>query len=556
MLADPDADPEPAALHEPGQEGGIPLEALIEGLSRPAAFGLAEGPVEVVQTHISVVFLAGARAYKVKKPTRLWGLVDYGTPERRRHWCEEEVRLNRRLAPEVYLGVEPIVRRSGALFVGGEGEVVEHAVVMRRVDEEQTLAARLARGDAGAEDLRDVARLLARFHAANRLPLEAGQAEALVAHVADTFEEVCHRNFEGTPLEDNPLFPPAVHAHLRTRFGHRLDATRVARVERVARGLAVDGHGDIRLDHVVWDGDRWIVMDCCEFAESLRHVDPLSDMAFLGMDLRAKGFGDLARVFEAAYLDAADDAAGARLLPLYRAYRAYVRASVDFHTTQRPELAADVREQKTARAKAYFALCWTEVRRPDPPPLLVLRGTSGTGKSHVASRLAPCFDAEIVQSDVVRKALLGLAPTDRPDAGARETVYGSEMSARTYAELLARGRAAIAAGRAAILDATYLRHDSRSEARALAHELGAPFVLVEVWCPPDVVRERLRARSARGDDASDADWAVYEQQVATDEPLLADERRFAVRHDTRDPADRILPAVLVVLDSQVAEPHA
>ncbi|MDJ0974576.1 MAG: AAA family ATPase [Planctomycetota bacterium] len=537
----------------------IPLEDLIAGLSRPEAFGLDAGVVEVAQTHISVVFLAGDRAYKVKKPTRLWGLVDYGTVDLRRHWCEEEVRLNRRLAPDVYLGVEPIVRRDGALFVGGEGEVLEHAVVMRRIDERQTLAARLARGEAGEADVQAVARLLARFHAANRLPAPEAGAPSLVDRVVRAFVRVCWQNFQGTPIEGNPLFPETAHARLRVDFGKRLGAAYDKIIDRVARGLAVDGHGDIRLDHVLWTERGWIIMDCCEFAEVLRHVDPLSDMAFLSMDLRAKGHAGLARTFEAAYMEAADERdvdARLTLLPLYRAYRAFVRATVAYHTTRRPELAPEIRTLKTARARGYFTLCWTEVRRPDPLPLLVMRGTSGTGKSHVAGTIAPYLDAEIVRSDVVRKELLGLAPTDRPDDEAKGTVYSSAVSAQTYAELLVRARAAIDAGRSAILDATYLRHDSRAEAVRVARELGAPVAVIEVWCPPDVVRERLAARAAKGDDASDADWAVYEMQVASDEPLTDAERSLAVRHDTRDDPHELLVSLLAALDRQLAEVEA
>jgi hypothetical protein len=528
-------------------EARVPIEALIESLSRPGAIVPGEA-AEVVQTHISVVFLAGDRALKVKKPMRLWGLLDYGTVALRKHWCEEEVRLNRRLAPEVYRGVVPITRRDEELAVGGDGQVVEHAVEMTRIPRGVTLRERLEAGTLTAKTLAEVGRRLAAFAAEH--PLDGQEAHNALP---SAFAYVVRRNLRGSAGGVPATFPAAVHDGLRARLVRRIAAARGVLRRRVAGGRAIDGHGDIRLEHVLLQEGRIEVIDCCEFSERLRHVDALSDAAFLSMDLAVRGRPDLAVAFERAWLEAARDPDGALLLPLYRAYRAQVRAMVDEQTLRKPELTEDVRRAKALGARRCMALAWSNARAGAPAPIVVMRGAAGTGKSWLASALAPWLRAEVVRSDVVRKALLGLAPTDRPSAAARKAVYGPEMHARTYASMLERARTFNELGRPVLLDATYVRRDSRDAVRSLAHELGAPFAIVDVTCDPAVVARRIRERAARDDDASDAGIEVHEAQVREMDPLgPRAEAPFATTFDTEHdaPEEAVLP-LLEVLEAQV-----
>jgi len=523
----------------------VPLAELIAGLSRPEAFGV-EGPVQVVQTHVSAVFLAGDRAYKVKKPIRLWGFLDYGTVDIRRAWCETEVRLNRRLAPEIYEGVVPIVRRpDSSLHVGGEGDVVEHAVVMVRLPPGVTFLERLEAGTLTADDLKEAAAVLAAFHAANRLaPEAAGLARA------DSFFEVVNQNFRSTHEGVPDLFPRAVHDGLERRIAARTEATRALVDRRADGGLMVDGHGDVRLEHVLRYHDRVNVIDCIEFSDLVRHIDPLCDVAFLSMDLAERGHWDLAGVLETAYLEHAAEKAevAALLLPLYRSYRAHVRAKVDHQTALSPEVPPDVRAAKLLGARRFLALAWTYARADEAPPVVVMRGPSGVGKSVLASALAPWLGAGIVRSDVVRKELAGMTPTDRLDAAGNERLYAPEMSRRTYAALLERAERHVRDGRAALLDATYLRRDSRDAARELAARLGAPFAILDVHCEPDVVRERLRRRAAGNQDASDAGVEVYEEQVRTEEPLCDDEHAFTLRVPSGEAPELAAMALLDLLE--------
>ena len=525
-----------------GIEIRIPLPELLEALADPAVYGV-DGPVEVVQTHISAVFLAGDRAYKVKKPLRLWGFLDYGTVARRRHCCEREVALNRRTAPGIYLGVEPIVRRSdGRLGIGGDGEVVEHAVVMVRLPEGATFLERLEAGTLREGDVREAASRLAAFHRANVLTVVTGRLA-----LPSCFGRVVRQNFRSTREGVPDPFPARLHERIAARLARRMFDTRSLVRRRLAAGRMVDGHGDVRLEHVVRYEGQVDVIDCVEFSDLVRHNDQLCDLAFLSMDLAAHGRWDLANVLEDAYLDAAgeDREEAALLMPLYLAYRAHVRAKVDRQTANAPEVPPDVRAAKRRRACRALALSWTYARVGEVPPLILLRGPSGVGKSVLATAIAPWLGAEIVRSDLVRKELAGLAPTDRVDAEGARRLYAADMSARTYDEVMERGATALRAGRAALLDATWLRLDSRTAARDLARRLGAPFAILDITCPDEIVRERIRSRAAAGTDPSDATVAVYEEQIRTDDPLDAEERAVAVTVDSRDPVE---PAVLQLLD--------
>ncbi len=525
------------------------LASLIDALARPGALVPGETPA-IIQTHISVVFLTSERAFKIKKPIQLWGFLDYGTLEARKHWCEEEVRLNRRLAPDLYLGVEPITETPDGLAVGGAGAVVEYAVLMRRLKPGVTLLERLGAGTLEATDLEATGRALAAFQAEHRL----GSADAqngLPARLGRTIQA----NFRGSAAGMPDPFPPRVHEGVRTRIFRRLWRARGRMRRRVRRGLMTDGHGDIRLEHVIREEGRTNIMDCCEFSPTLRHIDPLSDAAFLSMDLIVRGRPDLATAFEQAYLAVAGDSDAPHLLPLYRAYRAHVRAMVDEQSLRAAEVPADVKAQKALGARRTLALAWTQARTGAIPPIIVLRGAAGVGKSWLATRIAPWLGADIIRSDVVRKELLDMDPTWRPDAAERGEVYGAAMHERTYRAVLVRAGDSVAAGRAAILDATYLRKFTRVEVREYAQALGAPYAVLNVTCDPDVVRQRLIERARRNDDASDADQAIYDEMMRTAEPLDGDEAHEFASHASGSEPEHCVLALLDVLERQLDAGH-
>jgi aminoglycoside phosphotransferase family enzyme/predicted kinase len=479
------------------------LGRLIEELSRPAAYSAGVERVEVRQTHISVVFLAGRHAYKVKKPVD-FGFLDFRTLERRRHFCAEEVRLNRRLAPAVYLGVVPITHGEDGLKVEGDGEAVEWAVKMVRLPDEAMLRERLRRGEVGADRVEELARRLAAFHAA----AEGGE------HVATfgRFEVVAgnaRENLERSAAAVGVTVSAAVCERLRALTEEALARLRPLIESRAARGVPRDTHGDLRLSHVYLFPDKpppddLLIIDCIEFNERFRYADPVADVAFLCMDLAFVGRRDLAAAFAAAYF-AAGDGEGRALLPFYTAYRAAVRAKVEGMKSAETEVPEAERAATRRKARAHWLLALGELEEPGRRPGLVLvGGLPGSGKSTLARGMAGRAGFEVIRSDVVRKELAA-------GAAGRENIYTPEWAERTYAECLRRAEGLLWEGKRVLVDATFREEAPRAAFLGAATRLGVPGLLLACRAGPEVVRERLAAR--RG-DVSDADWRVYLELAA------------------------------------------
>jgi aminoglycoside phosphotransferase family enzyme/predicted kinase len=484
------------------------LEPLIEALARPEAYPHPAAAVEVRHTHISVVFLAGPFAYKVKKPVAL-GFLDFSTLARRRHFCGEEVRLNRRLAPAVYRGVVPVVRAADGLRIGGAGGAVEWAVQMERLPDAAQLGEFLRRGEADAALLQRLAGRLAAFHAAAAGPAvaAAGRFDVVAANVRD--------NFTQSAAHVGVTVSRAVLDRLRELTEEALDRLRLLIEARADRGVPRDGHGDLHLDHVYLFPDRptpddLVAIDCIEFSERLRCGDPVSDMAFLAMDLLFHGRADLAGAFADAYLAAARDEEGRALLPFYTAYRAAVRGKVDGMRWAEPEVPAAQREAARQRGRARWLLALGQLEEPGCRPCLVLvGGLPGTGKSTLARGLAQRHGFAMVRSDAVRKELAG------PGVGAAADfeggIYSPAWTERTYAECLRQAAELLFEGRRVVVDASF-REDARRQAFLdAARHLCVPAVFLLCHARPDTVRARLGGRHG---DVSDANWSVYRQSAA------------------------------------------
>ncbi len=482
------------------------LPRLIEALSDPAAYPYSVRSVKVRQTHISAVFLAGPRAYKVKKPVNL-GFLDFTTLAKRRHFCAEEVRLNRRLAPDVYLGVVPVTRAGDGLQVEGAGEVVEWAVKMQRLPDEATLERRLERGVVAVPHLEALARTVAGFHAR----AEAGKHVAAFGRFAVVAGNA-RENFAQSVGRVGTTVSPAVFARLRALTEEALTRLRPLIEARAARGVPRDTHGDLHLDHVYLFPDRpppgdLVIIDCIEFNERFRYADPVADAAFLAMDLAFHGRRDLARAFAETYFRAAGDAEGRALLPFYTAYRAAVRGKVEGMELGEAEVPDAERAAALARARAHWLLALGELEEPGRRPCLVLvGGLPGTGKSTLALGLAEHAGFTVLRSDVVRKELAGVR-AEAP-AGFGEGIYSPEWTERTYAEMLRRAEGLLFEGRRVLVDASFRAEGHRRAFLQAAARWGVPAVLLLCRAEPETVRTRLQAR--RG-DASDADWSIYQK---------------------------------------------
>jgi uncharacterized protein len=484
------------------------IQKLLNDLSRPAAYPYAVEKVNVQQTHISIVFLAGPYVYKIKKPVQL-GFLDFGTLQRRRHFCEEEVRLNRRLAPDVYLGVVPVALRDGVLCFEGDGEAVEWAVKMRCLPHEATLESRLERDEVTPADLAQLARRLADFH----------HAAATNEHVASfgCFEVIarnCRENFEQTAAHVGTTVQPTVYERTRRRLEELLESLRPVIAERAAIRPARDTHGDLRLDHVYHFPEQpphgdWLIIDCIEFNERFRYADPIADVAFLVMDLMVAGRRDLGRILEREYLDAAADADGARLFPLYVAYRALVRAKVEGIKFFEREVPAADRQTALQAARAHWLLAFSLLEPPAGLPFIVMvAGLPGTGKSALAAELAARLSYTVLRSDVVRKELAGAAIHDTLG----EELYTAPWSERVYAELARRTAERLEHGERVIVDANFRHEAQRRMFLDLAVTWGVPALILHCQASADVVRERLGRRHG---DASDADWKVHQRLATT-----------------------------------------
>jgi aminoglycoside phosphotransferase family enzyme/predicted kinase len=520
---------------------------LIEALSQPAAYPHPVDQVEVCHTHISAVFLAGPFAYKVKKPVAL-GFLDFRTLQSRHYFCEEEVRLNRRLAPSVYLGVVPVTNGPAGVRVEGRGQVVEWAVKMERLPEEATLRHRLEDEEVGGELLEDLARRLARFH--------AGADHGAHVSAFGRFEVVAgnaRENFAQAAAQVGTTVSRAVFARLRTLTEESLARLRPLIEKRAAAGVPRDTHGDLRLEHVYLFPDRpppadLVIVDCIEFNERFRYADPVADMAFLVMDLLFHGRGDLARSFAAAYFRAAGDPAcrplvlpacrplvldeGRALLGFYTAYRAAVRAKVEGFGLAEKEIPQAERAAALTRARAHWLLAVGELEQPDRKPCLVLvGGLPGVGKSTLASGLAERAGFCVVSTDRVRRELAGLPGEGGHPVGFEEGIYTPAWRERTYAECLRRVEGLLFEGKRVLVDASFREEARRREFLQAAVRWCVPAALLVCVAEPQVVRRRLATRK---DDAAEADWAVHVQAARRWEEPGGRTRRFLKEVRTED----------------------
>lgn len=465
--------------------------------------------VAICETHISVVFVAGERAFKLKKPLVL-PFLDYGTPQRRREMCREEVRLNRRLAPDLYLGVRGLAPRAdGGLELVAEDDpaAVEFLVEMRRYDEDATLAATLARGELRRAQIGELAQLLARFHA-EAPPVTTTVVPALEVHrrMTENFHELLAIVERRAEIERVLALERFVHAYVVTHAG-MLDA-------RSRRGRVREGHGDLRADHVLLAGDAVRVVDCVEFDHGLRALDVADDLAFLVMDLVARGGERFARRLVRDYRDAGGDPGDDALIAFYAAYRALVRAKIALLRAAQEPAGGAAHGRDSAAARDLLTLAERFSWSARLPLAIVVCGLPASGKSRLAHELAELSGIAQLSSDVTRKRLAGLAPTARGDGA----TYADDASRRTYAELGRRARRQAAAHGGVILDATFRRRADRDAFRA-SFGAAAPLLFIECDAPPAVLLERARRRERDVHRVSDATPDVVERLLASWEPL-------------------------------------
>jgi aminoglycoside phosphotransferase family enzyme len=456
------------------------------------AYDLVGSGVELRETHISWVFLGADDAFKVKKPVSL-GFLDFSTREKRREACEAEVRLNRRLAPDVYRGVVPVTLDShGRHRVGGEGDPVDWAVSMKRLPDAHRADVRLERGELTGEDVESVAERVAQFHRDSG-PSDAaepfGTVEAIRFNVLENFEQTS----------------ATIHQHLGPDQVNELEAGQLRFLEerrslfeeRLRTGRIRDGHGDLRLEHVYLDERGAVtILDCIEFNDRFRYADVCADVVFLAMDLAWHGRVDLAERFLARYAREAGDYDLYPLVDFYQSYRAFVRGKIASMTAGGAEASLGARERAAAEARRYFLLALASERQGLVPARVVaVSGVIASGKSTIADALGREMPAPVVDADRTRKHLAGVAPEHPLPEGPWAGFYSPEFTRKVYSELCRRASAVLASGRPVILDASFRSRAHRAEAK-LAHSTGV--VRLRRMSGPDSSAAKARGGERNG----------------------------------------------------------
>ncbi|MBT9569234.1 MAG: AAA family ATPase [Thiobacillus sp.] len=495
---------------------GSPEYDLIRQLDSPACYDHSVESIRHIETHISHILLTGTFAYKIKKALNL-GFLDFSTLDKRLVACQEEVRLNQRLAPETYLGVVPITGTFEAPEVNGLGAPIEYAVKMRQFPPDATLDRLDADNQLTRTHIEAVGRILARFHETDCARADShstwGAPEQIRQPVAQNFLQISPLLIDPdaqTQLDELQQWSEAEHRRLIPLM-----------IERKCTGFVRECHGDLHLGNLAWVNERLLVFDCLEFDPALRWIDVQSDVAFCTMDLMQRGHMDLAWLLLNTWLEVSGDYAGLALLRYYAVYRALVRAKI---AAVRASQTLGT-EQTRARADtlALLALATRLTIHPWPLRLDITHGLSGSGKTTISRALMQTPGAIRLRSDVERKRLAGLEALSASGSKTGQGLYTDEVTRRIYSHLARQAGTLLEAGWPVIVDATFIARWQRDMFRELARAHGVPFHILNFEVAEATLRDRVRQRGKRGRDASEADLDVLQYQIETAEPLGPDE---------------------------------
>ena len=500
-------------------------KVLIESLSHGRAYDHPVEDVRVLNTHISWVLLTGDFAYKIKKPIKL-AFLDYSTLEKRKHYCELELELNRRWAPNIYLDVVPICGSFRAPVVGGEGTPIEYAVKMNEFPQSAQLDAQLAAGRLNDADMVDLAETVAEIHAA--IPVyEALSADAFYAAIRQAMLDNFDFLHEGTNEDDV--------RRLQSWTRQSLDECRELMIARYESGFVRECHGDLYLRNLIRLPSGIVPYDCVEFSVELRNIDVISDVSFLVMDLMARGEKQLAYSFINRYLECGGDYAGVSVLGLYVVYHALIRAKIaEIRAIERER--DSKRQQDLEEAAHYCAIArrWID---SGAPRLIIMHGFSGSGKTWLSQQLMLRLPAIRVRSDIERKRMHGMRETERSDSAVGQGLYVPDARTRIYEKLAGLAENILRAGHNVIVDASFLDRAERDRFHDLARRAGSKFVIFSTSAAREELRRRIERRQRISGDSSEADLAVLRYQFEHADALDIDERDCATEVATDGSVD-------------------
>ncbi|NTW98943.1 MAG: AAA family ATPase [Geobacteraceae bacterium] len=501
---------------------GMPSSAItphiLECLQNPSAYPVTTRRVELIQTHISWLFLTDTHVFKLKKPVN-FGFLNFSTLDLRRFYCLEELRLNRRLCPDMYEQVIALRETDAGASFTGNGEVIEYAVMMKRLPADRMLDRLVDSGRISAEEIRTVALEISKFHSnAPTSPhiSEFGSLEQILFNWRENFEQAA-------PFQTSTL-PPAVSTTIRSFVESFTGSHRPLFAERVDNSFIRECDGDIHLGNICLLNGMVYIFDCIEFNERFRNSDTAADIAFLLMDLEYHRRPDLADEALSAYITASGDTGCAKLITFYMVYRAFVRGKVESLQLLDAGIDPETRAAAEKRAVSYFRLAQGYCLRSIlPPTLFITCGTMGCGKSTLAGQLAFELGLATFNSDAERKKLAGLHPETPVQVSFGEGLYSNEMSQTTYRQLERLANGELASGHSVVIDAGFRTADGRAAFGRLAASHGAGFVILHVQCDPGEQVRRLCERSSRGASVSDGRVELLDQQTRLFEPPVDSE---------------------------------
>lgn len=515
-------------------------QRLLKSLLKPDAYPEPTSAVRLLQTHVSFLFITDKFVYKIKKPVD-FGFLNYTTVDRRHFYCNEEVRLNRRLCPDIYLGVVEVHEStSGATFCA-EGDVIDYAVKMKRLPEERMLDRLLVDGKVTADDIRKIARTIAEFH--NNA--ERGEAIATYGSIAN-IRRNCEENFrhmdEFVGISINKRDLTMIRSWVETFLTDKASLF----TERATNGFIRDCDGDIHLENICLT-DRVCIFDCIEFNDRFRYTDTAADIAFFLMDLDYHDSREFSAIFLNEYIAATGDREVTRVLDFYKVYRAVVRGKVESLKLLDPNMTEIEKNVAREKASSYLRLARDYiVRKKLLPTLIITCGLMGSGKSTTAAALASELGIETVSSDATRKEMVATRRHERRLNGYATGIYSKAFNDATYHELLARSEQALRDGQSILVDATFRRKQDRIRFREMAKRYAALFYVIYASCPEPLIKQRLDDRERNPAEISDGRWELFFQQKKEFEPLEGDEGK-QICIDTSRPIHDNIDFILKVI---------
>lgn len=494
------------------------LPSLIQQMMQPEFYPHpVTEPIELMQTHVSYVLLTGDYAYKLKKPVN-FGFLDYSTIELRKHFCEEELRLNQRGAAEIYLEILPITQLE-QYQLGGCENVVDYTLKMRQFPQTALFLSMFEQGKLSETRMEELGKVVAQYHAkaeTNDYIRSFGE----VAQVRQSIDE----NYDQTLKYIGAVQTQAQFQETKAYTDNFFEQRQQLFTSRITNNWIRECHGDLHLRNIcLWD-DKILLFDCIEFNEPFRFVDVMFDIAYAVMELEMLQRADLANAYLNTYIEQTGDWEGLQVLPLYLSRQSYVRAKVNSFLLDDPGVPTAVKAEAQATATAYYKLAW-EYTKPRQGKLILMSGLSGAGKSTVARHLARKLGAIHIRSDAVRKHLAGISLVEKGGA----EIYTAEMSQKTYARLLSLGIMLANEGFTVILDAKYDRISTRQDAITQAEFHQLPLQIIYCTAPVEVLRDRLKTRTG---DIADATVDLLASQQVAAESFTETEKAFVKTVDT------------------------